>query len=158
MNEYYDRDYPRNSKIRKLSPKLRISIKTGAFNTYIISELNEINFKLQGKSKTIVDMISFVNSFKMKFKLWITKLKKKDSSHFRHFIDEISVNVDVYDYDEYVVVLERISEDFGNRLANFKSFNTICSLTISPLKIWLELQLITAVGLLKKHDSDSDIY
>ncbi|PSN40653.1 hypothetical protein C0J52_15759, partial [Blattella germanica] len=49
----------------------------------ITSRLNKLNFvELQGKTHGISGMISAVNAFQRKLKLWISHLNKNSLSHF----------------------------------------------------------------------------
>ncbi|PNF31602.1 hypothetical protein B7P43_G18079, partial [Cryptotermes secundus] len=55
-----------------------------AFLTDITSKLNELNLELQGKDRNISSMISVVNAFQKKLKLWIAHLNRNSLSHFPH--------------------------------------------------------------------------
>ncbi|CAH0407239.1 unnamed protein product [Chilo suppressalis] len=44
--------------------------------------LNTINLELQGKGKTIIEMINAVNVFKSKLQRMTDQLKRKDLKHF----------------------------------------------------------------------------
>lgn len=48
-----------------------------AFLTDITGKLNDLNCKLQGKGKTVVDLISALNAFKAKMNIFSVDLQKK---------------------------------------------------------------------------------
>lgn len=46
--------------------------------------LNDLNIELQGKDKTVIDMISSVNSFKRKLQHLSSKLQRHDLANFKN--------------------------------------------------------------------------
>ncbi len=53
-----------------------------AFLTDLTGTLNELNLELQGKNKTIINMISSVNASKHKLQIHSTKLQCQDLCYF----------------------------------------------------------------------------
>ncbi|KAK4875858.1 hypothetical protein RN001_012280 [Aquatica leii] len=75
-----------------------------AFLTDITMHLNTINLELQGKGKTIIEMISAVNAFKSKLQLIIDQLKRKDLKHF----PSLKARIPQLNYDTYEAELSNI--------------------------------------------------
>ncbi len=107
-----------------------------AFLTDITTKLNELNIALQGKNKNISDMISSINSFKMKLKLWISQLRKNNLTHFSNIKDEsdkISLTSnEKHNYEKFANVLEKILSQFQERFNDFNKISVICSFLASP--------------------------
>ncbi|KAF4079564.1 hypothetical protein AMELA_G00179400 [Ameiurus melas] len=51
--------------------------------------LNELNLELQGKDKTVVNMISSVNAFKRKIQLLSSKLQRHDFGNFQNLASDL---------------------------------------------------------------------
>ena len=64
-----------------------------AFLVDITGMLNELNLDLQGKDKTIVDMISAVTAFKQKLKLVSSQLQQYALRNFRNMMSELENQV-----------------------------------------------------------------
>ncbi|CAH0406377.1 unnamed protein product [Chilo suppressalis] len=79
-----------------------------AFLTDITMHLNTINLELQGKGKTIIEMISAVNAFKSKLQLMIAQLKRKDLKH----IPSLKARIPQLNYDTYEAELSNILRQF----------------------------------------------
>ncbi|CAH0397110.1 unnamed protein product [Chilo suppressalis] len=96
------------------------------FLTDITMHLNTINLELQGKGKTIIEMISAVNAFKSKLQLMIDQLRRKDLKHF----PSLKARIPQLNYDTYEAELSNILGQFEMRfyvcskLANIASFMT----------------------------------
>ena len=77
--------------------------------------LNELNLELQGKDRTVVDMISSVNAFKRSLHLLCSKLQRKDLANFQNIASELekqgkdSALLDSARYTEQVI---NITSDF----------------------------------------------
>jgi len=106
-----------------------------AFLTDVSLKLNELNTELQGKARSISDMISSVNSCKMKLKLWMVKLGKKNTTHFLHLKDEIAGQEQFYNFTGHIKILTEILDQFQRRFAEFNDLHTICGFLSSPLNL-----------------------
>ena len=51
--------------------------------------LNNLNVELQGKDKTVVNMISSVNAFKQKMQHLCSKLQRHDLANFQNLVSEL---------------------------------------------------------------------
>ncbi|CAH0399767.1 unnamed protein product [Chilo suppressalis] len=86
--------------------------------------LNIINLELQGKGKTIIEMISAVNAFISKLQLMVGQLKRKDLKDF----PSLKAMIPQLNHDTYEAKLSNILEQFEMRfydcskLANIASF------------------------------------
>lgn len=55
-----------------------------AFLVDVTSHLNDLNLRLQGKSKLFPSLVNDINAFKMKFKLFSSQLEKENLCQFSH--------------------------------------------------------------------------
>ncbi|XP_045465147.1 general transcription factor II-I repeat domain-containing protein 2A-like isoform X1 [Harmonia axyridis] len=99
-----------------------------AFLTDITMHLNTINFQLQGKGKTIIDMISAINAFKIKLQLMIDQLKRKDLKHF----PSLKARIPLLNYDIYEAELSNILGQFEIRFYDFNKLANIASFMSYP--------------------------
>lgn len=60
-----------------------------AFLTDLTNMLSDLNLELQGKDKTVINMISSVNAFKRKKKHISSKLQRHDLANFRNLESEL---------------------------------------------------------------------
>jgi len=111
----------------------KIWLQKLAFLTDITSKLNELNLALQGKNKTIADMITTVDTFKTKLEMWIAQFDKKDLKHFSNLKDEIGSNIEIYNYDEFGNMLQEIFVQIQHRFTEFEKLRPIASFITSPL-------------------------
>ena len=81
-------------------------------------------------------MISAINSFKMKLKLWISQLRKNNLTHFSNIKDEsdkISLTSnEKHNYEEFANILEKILSQFQDRFNDFSKISAVCSFLASP--------------------------
>uniref|UniRef100_A0A8D8QSN0 General transcription factor II-I repeat domain-containing protein 2B n=4 Tax=Cacopsylla melanoneura TaxID=428564 RepID=A0A8D8QSN0_9HEMI len=88
------------------------------FITDVMLKLQSLNLGLQGLNKEIMDMISLVNAFKTKLKLFISHLEKKSFSHFPNF--QKFMNDDTKDnIDKYIAYFNDLYEQFSKRFDEF---------------------------------------
>ncbi|XP_061820631.1 general transcription factor II-I repeat domain-containing protein 2-like [Nerophis lumbriciformis] len=62
-----------------------------AFLTDLTNMLNDLNLELQGKDKTVINMISSVNAFKRKMKHLSSKLQRHDLANFQNLASELEM-------------------------------------------------------------------
>ncbi|KAI9999434.1 hypothetical protein NQD34_018211 [Periophthalmus magnuspinnatus] len=60
-----------------------------AFLTDLTNMLNDLNVELQGKDKTVINMISSVNAFKRKMLHLLSKMKRHDLGNFQNLASEL---------------------------------------------------------------------
>ena len=79
-----------------------------AFLTDLINMLNDLNLGLQGKDKTVINMISSVNTFKRKMQHLSSKLHSHDLANFQNLASEletqgmVSMQLDSACYMEHI--------------------------------------------------------
>ncbi|KAK1895041.1 General transcription factor II-I repeat domain containing protein 2 [Dissostichus eleginoides] len=84
--------------------------------------LNELNLELQGKDRTVVDMISSVNAFKRRLHLLCSKLQRKDLANFQNIASELEKqgkDSALLDSARYTEQVNNITSDFENRFRDF---------------------------------------
>ncbi|XP_057659285.1 uncharacterized protein LOC130895759 [Diorhabda carinulata] len=89
-----------------------------AFLTDITMHLNIVNLELQGKGKTIIEMISAVNAFKSKLQLMIDQLKRKDLKHF----PSLKARIPQFNYDTYEAEISNILGQFEMRFYDCRNW------------------------------------
>ncbi|XP_070402531.1 general transcription factor II-I repeat domain-containing protein 2-like [Nothobranchius furzeri] len=95
-----------------------------AFLTDITGKLNHLNCELQGKGKTVADMISAVNAFKAKMNIFSVHLQKKRVLHFPYVqsvMNDHASASETFDkvVDKYPEVINRLGQEFENRFRDF---------------------------------------
>ncbi|PNF25375.1 hypothetical protein B7P43_G10913, partial [Cryptotermes secundus] len=104
-----------------------------AFLTDITSKLNELNLELQGKDRNISSMISVVNAFQKKLKLWIAHLNRNSLSHFPHMKSVVeTLNGCEYDLPSFAQHLEALVTEFGNRFSQFSTLEPVTMFISNP--------------------------
>lgn len=88
-----------------------------AFFTDLLSHINKLNLKLQGRNQLIHDIWSHIRGFKMQLDLFSKQLVKKDFTHFPR-LKTIAVTEDkLRSYEKSVKCLH---EEFERRFQDFK--------------------------------------
>lgn len=106
-----------------------------AFLTDFTSILSHLNLELQGKNKTIIDMISSIDAYKTKFILLIEDLQQNNMNHFPNMADNLQKNKNIsYEIDKYVAEIQNVMEDFEKRFQDFKKIKEIVEFTSFPFK------------------------
>ena len=101
--------------------------------TDITSKLNELNLELQGKDRNISSMITVVNAFQKKLKLWIAHLNRNSLSHFPHMKSVVeTLNGCEYDLPSFAQHLEALVTEFGNRFSQFSTLEPVTMFISNP--------------------------
>ncbi|KAK1891099.1 General transcription factor II-I repeat domain containing protein 2 [Dissostichus eleginoides] len=85
--------------------------------------LNELNLELQGKDRTVVDMISSVNAFKRRPHLLCSKLQRKDLAKFQNIASELEKqgkDSALLDSARYTEQVNNITPDFEKRFPRLR--------------------------------------
>ena len=90
-----------------------------AFLTDITSKLNELNLELQGQMKSLSQMISSVNAFINKLKLWMSQLFKGLLHHFLSLAKKLNIKSSEFPVASYANQLNMILDEFNRRFADF---------------------------------------
>lgn len=95
-----------------------------AFLTDITNHLNKCNLELQGKNRTIIELLSSINSFKFKLLLFKSQLSGKDLKNFPSLlaIKEKGNNILL---DDYIAEIQNIVNEFENRFQDISRLNPI---------------------------------
>lgn len=104
-----------------------------AFLVDICGHLNELNLKLQGHGKTIVDLLLAVQSFEHKLELFAADITA-DMHHFTTLKTFLSENDGEYGFTttEYVQFIEKLSQEFKKRFGQFQSLKHLVLLIKAP--------------------------
>lgn len=105
-----------------------------AFLTDITSKLSEVNLDLQGKNKTIIEMISCIDASKTKFIMLKDDLRQNNLDHFPNMMDFKKHKKIDYKIDEYVAEIEKIIVDFEVRFQEFEKIKEIVGFISFPFK------------------------
>ncbi|XP_070408070.1 general transcription factor II-I repeat domain-containing protein 2-like [Nothobranchius furzeri] len=95
------------------------------------------NCELQGKGKTVADMISAVNAFKAKMNIFSVHLQKKRALHFPAVQSVLNDNAsasETFDkvVDKYSEVINRLGQEFENRFRDFDQLEPCVSFISNP--------------------------
>ncbi|KAK1903743.1 General transcription factor II-I repeat domain containing protein 2 [Dissostichus eleginoides] len=97
--------------------------------------LNELNLELQGKDRTVVDMISSVNAFKRRLDLLCSKLQRKDLANFQNIASELEKqgkDSALLDSARYTEQVNNITSDFEKRFRDFALLEPIATFMCYP--------------------------
>lgn len=108
-----------------------------AFLTDITGKLNLWNCELQGKGKTVADMISSVNAFKAKMSIFSMHLQRKKVLHFPSVQSVLKDNAsasETFDKaaEKYSQVINRLGQEFENRFCDFDQLEPCVSFISNP--------------------------
>lgn len=93
------------------------------FLTDITGKLNHLNCELQGKGKTVADMISALNAFKAQMNIFSVHLQRKKVLHFPSVQMVLKDNAsasETFDKvaEKYSQVINRLGQEFENRFCD----------------------------------------
>lgn len=107
------------------------------FLTDVTDKLNNLNLQLQGKDKTIGDMISAVKAFKAKLSYLFQQVKNKRLQHFpsvKMVLQSHAGAADVLDVDKYCDLLSRLGQEFEDRFNDFDQLEPCVAFIANPFK------------------------
>lgn len=108
-----------------------------AFLTDVTEKLNQLNLHLQGKDKTICDMISAVKAFRAKLSFYLHQVKNKRLQHFpsvSKVLENHAGAAHVLDVDKYCDLLSKLGQEFKNRFKDFDKLEPCVAFIANPLK------------------------
>ncbi|XP_067118586.1 general transcription factor II-I repeat domain-containing protein 2-like [Centruroides vittatus] len=121
--------------------------KFPAFSSYhCIIHQQETKHKreLQGKNKTVIDMISCIDAYKTKFILLIEDLQQNNLNHFPNMVDNIQKHKNInYKIDKYITEIQKVIEDFEIRFQDFENIKEIVEFISFPFKKDLSVKRIS---------------
>lgn len=106
-----------------------------AFLVDMTGMLNELNLDLQGKDKTIVDMISAVTAFKQKLKLVSSQLQQNELRNFRNMMSELEnqgKQCDQFDSARYTEQVQNLVSDFDRRFQDIAAIEPVATYMCFP--------------------------
>ncbi|XP_067943259.1 general transcription factor II-I repeat domain-containing protein 2A-like [Watersipora subatra] len=106
-----------------------------AFLVDIGGQLNDLNLKLQGKNKTIINTLPAVQVFSHKLELFLVDVQG-DMLHFltlKAFLDDDDDEM-ASCTAEYTHFIEKLQQEFSNRFSQFQSLKHIIQLIKAPQK------------------------
>ncbi|KAG7489523.1 general transcription factor II-I repeat domain-containing protein 2-like [Solea senegalensis] len=108
-----------------------------AFLTDITGKLNSLNCELQGKGKTVADMISALYAFKAKMNLFSVHLQRKKVLHFPSVQMVLKDNAsasEAFDKvaEKYSQVINRVGQEFENRFCDLDQLEPCVSFISNP--------------------------
>lgn len=95
-----------------------------AFLTDITGKLNELNLQLQGKNKTLTEMVSDVNAFKRKLSYQRAQLRRGDLKQFENIAAQPRVK-NSNKYDEYADKMDLLQNEFERRFQDILKIEDI---------------------------------
>jgi hypothetical protein len=105
--------------------------------------LGNLNLELQGKGKTIGEMISTVNAYKNQFPLLIDDLRLQTFIHFPNIKDHLQNNPDfILSSEKYLREINNVMKDFNIRFSDFKKIEDIVQYLSFPFKTDLDVKYI----------------
>lgn len=112
-----------------------------AFLTDLTEFVNQLNLQLQGKNKTIIELVFAVHQFIRKIELIIMHLKEKNLINLTRTSEVF--NIFPYNMDklnEYVNILETLLVNYDMRFKDFNKIENIIELHNNPLLCNIEKQ------------------
>ncbi|XP_042235249.1 general transcription factor II-I repeat domain-containing protein 2A-like [Homarus americanus] len=97
--------------------------------------LNKLNLDLQGKDKTIVDMISPMAAFKQKLKLVSSQLHQLQLRNFRNMMSELEnqgKDCDQFDSARYIEQVQNLASYFDRRLQDIATIEPVATYMCFP--------------------------
>ncbi|QQP51169.1 General transcription factor II-I repeat domain-containing protein 2A, partial [Caligus rogercresseyi] len=108
-----------------------------AFLTDITGKLNNLNRALQGKGKTVADMISALNAFEAQMNIFSAHLQRKKVLHFPSLQMVLKDNVSASESfgkvaEKYSQVINRLGQEFESRFCDIDKLEPCVSFISNP--------------------------
>ena len=106
-----------------------------AFLTDMTEKLNQLNTQLQGKDRTISDMISAVKAFKAKLSFYLQQLKNKRLQHFPTVVKMLDSHAGadfVLDVNKYCDLMSKLGQEFEDRFNDFDKLEPCVAFIANP--------------------------
>uniref|UniRef100_A0AAQ5Y107 HAT C-terminal dimerisation domain-containing protein n=1 Tax=Amphiprion ocellaris TaxID=80972 RepID=A0AAQ5Y107_AMPOC len=105
-----------------------------AFLTDVTDKINQLNIQLQGKDKSVSDMISAVRAFNAKLSLYLQQMRDQKFQHFpsvstmcETHAEPASLNV-----SKYCDLLARLEREFCDRFGDFEKVEPCVTFVANP--------------------------
>ena len=99
--------------------------------------LNDLNLQLQGKDKTVIDMISSVNAFKRKMQHLSSKLHRHDLANFKNLAAELETQTQScaqLDSARYIKQIDNCLSEFHRRFQDFALLKPVATFMCYPFQ------------------------
>ena len=96
-------------------------VKKLSFLTDFMGHYNSLNLQLQGKGKNIIELLSSINAFKAKLKLFASQLKRQNFQYFPYLEKHITLTGES-NTEMFCSEIENFNQEFERR---FTSLNNI---------------------------------
>ncbi|KAL1492435.1 hypothetical protein ABEB36_010687 [Hypothenemus hampei] len=113
-----------------------------AFLSDITAKLNELNLQLQGKNKTLTDMVSAVNTFKAKLSLLETQLRKGNLRQFENMAAK-SKERNPSEYDQYADKITLLRNEFVKRFKDISQIEDVIFFMSFPFNNEIQIEEIS---------------
>jgi len=118
-----------------------------AFLTDLTNMLNDLNLELQGKDKTVVNMISSVNAFKRKLQHLSSKLQRHDLGNFQNLASELETQRKAcaqLDSARYTEQIGTIVSEFDKRFQDFALLEPVATFMCYPFREDVEVDSLAS--------------
>ncbi|XP_067933174.1 general transcription factor II-I repeat domain-containing protein 2A-like [Watersipora subatra] len=127
-----------------------------AFLVDICGHLNDLNLKLQGKNKTIINTLPAVQAFSHKLELFLVNVQG-DMLHFPTLKASLDDDEEMASCTaEYTHFIEKLQQEFSNRFSQFQSLKHIIQLIKAPQKA--KPNGVLTETSIKKNSSNDSLY
>ena len=109
--------------------------------------LNDLNLELQGKDKTVVNMISSVNAFKRKLQHVSSKLQRHDLGNFQNLASELETQRKAcaqLDSARYTEQIGTIVSEFDKRFQDFALLEPVATFMCYPFQEDVEVDSLAS--------------
>lgn len=106
-----------------------------AFLVDVTSHLNDLNLKLQGKSKLFPSLVNDINAFQMKLKLFVSQLENEDLCQFPHLNEQRECAPDNGNLAKYTEKIKFLQESFESRFHDFAKEEDSILAFINPFSL-----------------------
>lgn len=107
-----------------------------AFLVDITTHLNELNHKLQGKGKLVIDLLDSIRAFRKKVEVWKVQLGMKNCDHFptlRSVCPE--EDMPAFDFLLYVKVLDDLEDSFQSWFRELEPLDSVFQVFATPFSV-----------------------
>ncbi|KAM4555068.1 general transcription factor II-I repeat domain-containing protein 2-like [Odontesthes bonariensis] len=108
-----------------------------AFLTDLTNMLNDLNLELQGKDKTVTNMISSVNAFKRKLKHLSAKMQRRDFANFHNLKSQLETQGEAgaqLDSARYSQQIDICLAEFDRRFQDFTLLEPVAEFMAYPFR------------------------
>ncbi|GFX38689.1 general transcription factor II-I repeat domain-containing 2A-like protein [Trichonephila clavipes] len=102
-----------------------------AFLYDITVKLNDLNLSLQGKNKSLTDMVSVIKTFKETIKRYASQLRKHKLRNFKN-MEEVCIHIPNRDFEDFAEHLDGLFEEFERRFADLIRLEEMLIFMIFP--------------------------